>query len=78
MLGLFKENKFSSYGFGVFVIGFLLNELLLFLRSLVLWTDCFGIPLYSELLFVAAILLLFGVTMILLSVKQHKETRRLI
>ncbi|MFC3901230.1 hypothetical protein [Aliicoccus persicus] len=78
MLVLFKENKFSMYGFMVFVIGFLLNELLLFLRSLGLWTDWFGIPLYAELLFVAAILLLIGVTMILFSVKQHKETRKLL
>lgn len=46
-------------GSALFIVGFLLNELVLFLQSLMQWTGSAPLPAHS-LLFVAALLLLGG------------------
>ncbi len=72
-LGVIKTSRFTLISFGVFTIGFLLNELLLFLRSLGDWTEWYSIPAYPELLFVAAITLFIGVIMIWMNVKWTEK-----
>ena len=72
-LGVIKTSRFTLISFGVFTIGFLLNELLLFLRSLGDWTEWYSIPAYPELLFVAAITLFIGVIMIWMNVNWAEK-----
>lgn len=74
MIGLIRTTKFVGISFSVFVAGFLLNELLLFFRTLGLWTDTYTIPYYPELLLVAAMTLLIAVTMIWMNVGGHKKS----
>lgn len=76
MIELIRHGKFAVISFTVFLVGFFLNELLLFLRSFGLWTEWFTIPFYSELLFIAAVTLFVGVTLILMNVGgKDKKTR---
>lgn len=69
-----SKAKISTYGFIVFIIGFALNEILLFSQGLSEWIKLAGIPLFTEGLLVASGLLFIGVVTLWLSFgikKQH-------
>ena len=72
-LGVIQKGRFSIISFIIFTVGFLLNELLLFLNVLGDWTNWYRIPAYPELLFVAAITLFVGVIMIWLNVNWAEK-----
>lgn len=59
--------------FTIFLIGFGLNELLLFLQGLWSWLDRGMIPFYIEGLLIAAILLTIGVITLWFSLKQKER-----
>jgi hypothetical protein len=75
MQGIIKVNRFATQSFTVFFIGFTLNELLLFLQTLGIWTDLYSIAYLGEGLLLAAILLGIGVVMMSLTVPSERKTQ---
>ena len=73
--GLTKVDRLYQTSFTIFFIGFVLNELLLFLQALADWTNSYTIPLYGEGLLVAAVLLGIGVVMMSFSVSTEVADR---
>src|SRR5699024_12709723 len=65
--GLLDEQKNTVlYGLSIFIFGFVINELVLFISGLAGWTG-WNIPFTNEVLFIASILLLIGVLLIFIS-----------
>jgi len=69
MVHILNISRMHTIGLSIFIAGFLLNELLLFLQGLIEWVFHSEIPYYSEGLLIASIALTFGVIMISLSVR---------
>lgn len=67
MLDFVKVNKLSLLGINIFLIGFILNELLLFLDALLEWMNLPSIPYTIEGLLIASILLAAGILFIWIS-----------
>ena len=68
-----SKAKISTIGFIIFIIGFALNELLLFSQGLSEWLKLAGIPFFTEGLFVASGLLLIGVVTLWISFGTKKQ-----
>lgn len=74
MTHIVGENKYTSTGFTIFLIGFFLNELLLFTQGLFTWLNLGSLPLYSEGLLLASLLLLMGILTLWVSFSEHSTT----
>lgn len=55
------DGNVTRIAFTLFIIGFLLNELTLFLQGLMSWTSGLTLPYANALLFIAALMLLCGI-----------------
>lgn len=76
--GLLDEQKNTVlYGLAIFIFGFVINELVLFISGLAGWNG-WNIPFTNELLFIASILLFIGILLIwssrFLKVKTDKPS----
>jgi hypothetical protein len=72
MKDILKATKLTIYGAVVFLIGFLLNEGLLFGQGLTEWLDIADLPLYHFGLLTASIILTLGVGILWLSFARNK------
>jgi len=72
LIGTKKDTMFV--GIILFLLGFLVNELLLFMSGLMTWVKQTYIPFANETLLVASFLLLLGVSFIWLSFRQEKHS----
>jgi len=61
------ENNFTIPGLTVFLIGFLLNEILLYTQGLFVWLQWGSLPYYTVGLLIASILLLLSITLLWVS-----------
>src|SRR5699024_12092167 len=62
--GLLDEQKNTVlYGLAIFIFGFVINELVLFIYGLAGWNG-WNIPFTNKLFFIASILLLIGILLI--------------
>lgn len=61
MVGIVHSNKFFNFGFVLFFIGFLLNELLMFAHGFLQWIQLSSLPFLPGGLLIASILLLIGI-----------------
>jgi hypothetical protein len=61
MQWLAVQGKVTALGLALFISGFLVNELVLFIEGLLHWTNSQSFPLGRELLFLASLLLLLGI-----------------
>jgi hypothetical protein len=82
MVGILKPQRFTVIGLIILLIGFTINELFLFLQTLLNWFNLATIPYYLEGLLVASILLAAGVLLLWLSfctrdyqISLHNERR---
>jgi hypothetical protein len=71
MTGLLKTRKLTIYGTIIFLGGFLLNELLLFGQGLTEWMRISGLPLYTEGLLAASLILTLGITILWMSFSRN-------
>jgi len=72
MDGILRPSRLLTYGFIIFFTGFMLNELLLFLQSLIEWVAHSTIPYYNEGLLIASITLAIGVFILWIAVKNNQ------
>ncbi len=72
MKDLLKSTKLTIYGAIIFIIGFLLNELLLFGQGLTEWLQIPGLPLYTGGLFTASVILTLGIGTLWVSFFRNK------
>lgn len=73
MIGIIDSTKkLVVTGISIFLIGFILNELVLFLSGLYTWLKVGAFPMEALLLLIASILLFIGIAMIWLSIKETK------
>lgn len=72
-----NNDGYVKVGFLIFIISFILNELVLFLSGLLSWLQLGAIPFNNSLLSIASILLTFAILFIWLSTvtKQHKQMK---
>ncbi len=68
-----SKAKISTNGFIIFIIGFALNEILLFSQGLSEWLKLAGIPFFTEGLLAASGLLFIGVVTLWLSFGTKKQ-----
>lgn len=61
MAQIWKTDKLTLYGMSIFIAGFLLNEIFLFLQGLAEWIRAPQIPWSLEGLFLASLMLLAGI-----------------
>lgn len=74
MIGLIDSTRKIIIGISVFLIGFVLNEVVLFLSGMYTWFNFGNLPLAQHLLLVASILLFIGIAIIWLANKPGKNT----
>src|SRR5690625_3728396 len=73
MVHLIDANRDIVFvGFVIFFIGFILNEGFLFLMGLSTWLETSFVPFATEVLFIASILLLIGISLIWRSLSRKK------
>lgn len=72
LIGLLHENGLIKVGAAIFFVGFIVNELVLFLSGLYTWLGYGSLPLNQELLLLASILLLAGIVAVWGSVTVKK------
>lgn len=72
LVGIYSKSTLHTIGFRVFFIGFAINELLLFLASLLDWTTQAVIPYLNEGLLIASILLACGILLIWIAPKNNR------
>ncbi|MBC5994513.1 hypothetical protein [Pontibacter cellulosilyticus] len=65
------KQSMSKWGIGIFILGFILTEMLLFLQGTFFWIGLGAIPYFNELLFGQSILLPFGI--MLFTIPQLKS-----
>lgn len=70
MLDLLPMNRYTSYGLGIFLIGFSFNELLLFMQGLFTWLQLGHIPFYNESLLIASLLLCLGIIVLWIALSE--------
>src|SRR5690625_1340376 len=68
---IYSVNHYTGPGFSVLLIGFFLNELLLFIQGLFTWLNWGYIPYYVVGLLLASILLLAAIVIIWISYTEH-------
>lgn len=61
LVGLMNTSRYTTYGFGLFIAGFILNELLLFAQAISEWLFQQTIPYFIQSLLLASLFLLAGV-----------------
>lgn len=75
MTGLIKtKTNLPLASITIFLIGFILNEAILFLTGLASWTTSFTVPYPTQTLLIASIILTIGVTSLWMSSNKFKET----
>ncbi|GAB3789984.1 hypothetical protein [Virgibacillus kimchii] len=72
MQDLLKSTKLTKYGAVIFLIGFLLNEGLLFGQGLTEWLQVQGLPLFNLGVLTASIILTLGICVLWLSFCRNK------
>lgn len=70
-----KSSSFTL-GISIFLVGFVLNELSLFMMGLLSWLDVFNVPFYHESLFIASMLLSIGIGFLWFSLIEKKTNRK--
>ncbi|MRG87135.1 hypothetical protein [Salinibacillus xinjiangensis] len=74
MLNWVRTNQTTIVGFVLFIVGFTINELLLFIQSLIGWLELGSLPFYLEGLCFASLLLLIGILVLWTSFFKHKHS----
>lgn len=69
------KNKFVRRGLVIFVIGFIMNEFLLFMSGLMSWLDLPGPAYFIEGLIIASGLLFISIIMIWISMFKRRKTK---
>lgn len=69
---ILKQTKLTIYGSVIFITGFLINELWLFSQGLTEWLQVSGIPLFTEGLLAASVLLTLGILVLWISFSRQK------
>ncbi|MUK90140.1 hypothetical protein GMD78_17340 [Ornithinibacillus sp. L9] len=67
MLKILQPNVLSISGFMIFLIGFTLNEMVLFIQAFMDWIYDVSVPYSNHFLLIASSLLLFGILLIWIS-----------
>ncbi len=76
IVNIIPNTKIAKIGSTIFLIGFVLNEIFLFLQSLLDWLNVGGLPFYLEGLLVASILLAISILFLWASITKttlHKS-----
>ncbi|WP_102349064.1 hypothetical protein [Bacillus sp. Marseille-P3661] len=73
LAGIIKNDAMALNGFIVFFIGFLLNEIFLFIQGFTQWLNLFRIPFYTQALLLASCFLLIGVMIQWLAFARNKR-----
>lgn len=68
-----SKKELVAAGITIFSIGFIINELLLFIMGLVAWTDLPIIPYYNEGLLVSSLLILSGIMLLWFSLFRRNR-----
>lgn len=68
------SSKLSKWGIGVFIVGFITSEALLFLQGIFYWAGFGEIPNYHTLLFAVSILLPAGILLFFIAQLRHPKT----
>jgi len=64
MTNVLPINKYTVIGFSIFLLGFTMNELLLFIQSLLTWLNIGTLTFYNTGLLIASLLLLIGIVVL--------------
>jgi len=72
MKGLLRSTRQTIYGAVIFFTGFLLNELLLFGQGLTEWLQVSGLPLFTEGVLTASLILTLGILVLWISFSRNK------
>ncbi|SHG22535.1 hypothetical protein [Ornithinibacillus halophilus] len=73
MTNLLKNSMMSKVGLIVFFIGFMLNEMLLFIQTLLDWLNLAMIPYYFHLLLIASGILLLSIVVLWVSYSEKND-----
>src|SRR5699024_1240523 len=64
MINILPINKYTVIGFSIFLLSFTMNELLLFIQSLLTWLNIGTLSFYNPGLLIASFLLLIGIAVL--------------